>query len=245
MRRRALLQSALGACTLGAARGGRAQGLQERPLHLLRTGDLGGLPWIELAIDGVATRWLVDSGATTALVSPALAARLKLARLPPVRVAMAGGVQTLDRHSLPALPAFGAATTAAVAVDLAGLLGPAGAALDGLLGAPWLREGATRFDFAQGRLLRSPAAAAPGASAALLPLRWEGGLPVLELALGARPAESFLFDTGNAGALVLFAQRAGALLADATALPETTVRELGGTVRARHALVERLAAPGW
>ena len=79
----------------------------------------------------------------------------------------------------------------------------------------------------------------------MLPLRWEQGLPVVSLALGARSAEGFVFDTGNAGALVLFARRAEALHAEAGALPQTTVRELGGSVQAGFARIERLAAPGW
>lgn len=248
MQRRRLLQFGATAFGLGVARFAASQPAARAaaPLQLLRTGDIGLLPSIEIMLDGAATRWLVDSGATTALVTPALAARLTLRRhFLAARVATAGGVQTVDRYTLPALPLFGSATDAtALAVDLAELFGPAGARVDGLLGAPWLREGATTFDFARGELRWAPAGAAPPPGAAVLPLRWDDALPVVRLAIGERKAEDFLFDTGNAGALVVFAHRAQALLASAGHLPATTVRELGGTVRAYHARVDRLAAPG-
>jgi hypothetical protein len=124
------------------------------------------------------------------------------------------------------------------------LLGDAGGRFDGALGAPWLRERITRFDFAAGQLRWMGKLAIPD-GAAVLPLRWDQGLPVLSLALGSRAPEGFVFDTGNAGALVLFAKRADALLAGRPGWPLTTVRELGGSVSARYALIERLAAPGW
>ena len=70
-------------------------------------------------------------------------------------------------------------------------------------------------------------------------------MPVVSLGLGARPAEAFLFDTGNAGALVVFSRRARALLDGAGTLPEMTVRELGGSVHVHYARLDRLSAPGW
>lgn len=214
------------------------------PLQLLRTGDLGGLPWIELELQGAGTRWLVDSGASAALVTPALAERLKLPPLSPLQVAMAGGVQTLPRVKLQ--PLAGAdADMPAIVLDLQQLLGVSGGGFDGALGAPWLRTRISRFDFAAGQLRWTGAAPTPPAGAAVLPLRWDQGLPVLSLAIGARPAEGFVFDTGNAGALVVFARRAEALAREAGNLPQTTVRELGGSVRAGFARIERLVAPGW
>ncbi|MCU0922397.1 MAG: aspartyl protease family protein [Burkholderiaceae bacterium] len=239
--RRRVLQWPLAACVLPAHAAGATL-----PLGLLRTGDLGGLPWVEIELQGRATRWLVDSGASAALVSPALAERLALRPLSPVRVAMAGGAQTLQRAVLPPLPGAGMGSdTPAFVLDLRQLLGATGAALDGALGAPWLGERRTRFDFASGRLQWAGPFAAPPAGAVTLPLRWEEGLPVVALALGERAADEFVFDTGNAGALLLFARRAESLLAGAPPLPETAVRELGGVVRARLARIDRLSAPGW
>jgi hypothetical protein len=249
--RRLLLQAVLAAGGVPPSRTARAAGEGAAaggslPLHLLRTGDLGGLPWVEIALGGRPTRWLVDSGSSAALISPALAESLALRPLAPLRVAMAGGVQTLQRHALPALPGAGAEAGApAIALDLQTLLGAGAARLDGALGAPWLKERSTRFDFARGELRWSTGKAPEAADAARLPLRWDDGLPVVSLSMGARAADEFVFDTGNAGALVLFARRAASLLAAAEPLPETAVRELGGVVRARLARLDRLSAPGW
>ena len=188
----------------------------------------------------------MDSGSSAALVTPALAQRLKLREVSSMRVAMAGGVQTLQRYRLPPLPGLGMAEAVdAICLDLQSLLGPAGAMVDGALGAPWLRQRSTRFDLAQRQLQWSTATATAPAAATALPLRWDAGLPVIEMSIGARSPDAFVFDTGNAGALVLFAKRAAKLLAGRADWPLTTVRELGGSVSARHALIERLSVPGW
>src|SRR5512133_90613 len=133
MQRRVLLRLGIGAGAagaLGVGAPGRAQGVPAGalPLQLLRTGDIGALLSVEIALGGRPTRWLIDSGATTALIAPALAAALGLQRLAPVRVATAGGVQTRDRFALPPLPLLGAAGAGspAVAVDLDAVLGEAG-----------------------------------------------------------------------------------------------------------------------
>ena len=76
LRRRELL--ALPVMGFGLQLVAAAPAIGSAPLRLLRTGDLGGLPWIELELQGANTRWLVDSGASAALISPALAERLKL-----------------------------------------------------------------------------------------------------------------------------------------------------------------------
>lgn len=216
-------------------------------MGLLRTGDIGGLPWVALELGGRPTRWLIDSGASTALVAPALAAHLQLERLGSVRVATAGGTQTAERVRLPPLPLLAppASETTALVLDLAALLGPAGESLDGLIGAPWLRNVTTRIDFAASTLSWSFEKPEPAAGSVVLPLRWDDGLPTIDAALGARPPEAFLFDTGNAGALVIFARRAGRLLGSDAGLPRTRVLELGGSVLAAHALIERVSLGPW
>lgn len=242
-------------CALAAASYAAAHGCQvaaqapaqfAAPLHLLRTGDIGGLPVVELELGGQRGRWLVDSGSSAALVAPALAQRLQLRRLSPMRVAMAGGVHTLERYRLPPLPGANAPEGLdAFALDPQQLLGAVGARLDGALGAPWLRARISRFDLARRELHWSSVPSAPPPDAAVLPLRWDAGLPVLRLAIGDRPHDEFVFDTGNAGALVIFAARARSLLDRGISLPQTTVRELGGSVSARYARIARLSAPGW
>ena len=113
--------------------------------------------------------------------------------------------------------------------------------------ARWARRGCASAEPAS----ISPPASCIGPSrpltarrSAVLPLRWDQGLPVVSLALGTRAADEFVFDTGNAGAMLLFARRAESLLAAAPPLPETAVRELGGVVRrAWHGW--SACAPGW
>lgn len=249
MRRRTTLAFAAAALASGAGPVSRAQGSGggNAALGLLRTGDIGGLPWVGLELGGRPTRWLIDSGASTALVAPALATHLQLERLGSVRVATAGGTQTAERVRLPPLPLLAppASATTALVLDLAALLGPVDESLDGLIGAPWLRSGTTRFDFAASTLSWSLERPVPAAASVVLPLRWDDGLPTIEAALGARPPDTFLFDTGNAGALVVFAHRARRLLGGDAALPQTRVQELGGSVLAVHALVERVSLGPW
>ena len=145
MRRRELLALAGSVGMGGVGAAARAQGAAEGsvPLQLLRTGDIGGLPLIDIELQGTATRWLLDSGSSAALVTPALAQRLKLRELSSMRVAMAGGVQTLQRHQLPPLPGLGMTDALdVIALDLQSLLGPAGAIVDDETGHPRVLEGA-------------------------------------------------------------------------------------------------------
>ncbi len=272
MRRREWLQVAGGQALSGAARAafdgragrtiGTALALQaararaappagaDVPLHRLHTGDLGALAAVDATLGGQPWRCLIDSGASVALVSPGTAARLGLRVVARSRVATAGGTMTLERVAMPPLRIGGERIDAgeALVLDLAAALGDAAASIDGLVGAPALRGRTTRLDLAAGRLGwdAAPAtASAPAADGATWPLRWDQGLPVVDLALGDRPPAPFLFDTGNAGALVVFARHAAVLATDRDALPRTTMHELGGPVTVHQALLETLAAPGF
>jgi hypothetical protein len=236
--RRRLLTFALAA---GCLRGVRAQS-PSSSMHRLHTGDLGALAAVTAQLGDQPWRCLLDTGASVAVVSPRIARELRLAVIARSRVAAAGGVMTVERVALPAVELAGARVPAgeALVIDLAAQLGDAGAGIDGLLGAPSLRGAITRWDFAAGQVQRLDSVPRQGA---VWPLRWDQGVPVIDLALGARVPASFLFDTGNAGALLVFARHAAAL-GGTQALPSVTVRELGGAVTAQHALLERLSAPG-
>jgi hypothetical protein len=220
-------------------------------LHRLHTGDLGALVAIDATLDGRPWRCLVDSGASIALVTPARAARERLSVVARSRVATAGGTLTLERVALPPVAVGGRRVDApqALVLDLAQSLGEVGAAVDGLLGAPALRDAVTRFDLAGGHLAwhaAPPTASTPTSGGRTAwPLRWDQGLPVIDLALGDRPPAPFLLDTGNAGALVIFARHAAGLVPDLERLPRTTARELGGTLTVHQALLARCSAPGW
>lgn len=225
-----------------------AGGIPRAPLHRLHTGDLGALVAVDATLGGRPWRCLVDTGATVALVSPAVAARERLEVLSRSRVATAGGTMTVERVALPPVEVAGRRLAAphALVLDLAAQLGEVGAGIDGLIGAPALRGAVVRLDLAGGWLGLGAAPAPDGpAAGAVWPLRWDAGLPVVDLALGDRPPAPFLFDTGNAGALVVFAHHAAALVGDPSTLPRVTMRELGGDVTVHQALIARCSAPGW
>ncbi len=227
-------------------------------LHRLRTGDLGGLLAVEVAIEAHdedasgpgATRglWLVDSGSTAHLIDRALALRLGLEGAGSVELATAGGRQRVERVWLPPLrlaeagigpaigpkigPRIGAAQ--ALAVDLQAVRDVAGDAVQGLLGAPLLAGRVARFDLAAGTLALDvePWPAAQGAVE--VPLRASGGLVAFEPQLAPGIAGDCLFDTGNAGSVVLFAHAAERLVRDRH-LPMLVSRELGGVVEVAYA----------
>jgi hypothetical protein len=240
LRRRSLLAAAIALPSLHAA---RANELAAADLHRLPTGDLGTLVAIDLRLGGTPWRCLIDSGASSAVVSPRIAREQRLDVIDRRRVATAGGVMQLERVALPPVEvgALRLAADSALVLDLGAQLGDAGVGLDGLIGAPSLRERITRFDLAAGRVSWLARAEQGGA---VWPLRWDQGLPVVKLALGDREGAPFLFDTGNAGALVVFARHAVGL-AGTQALPRTTMQELGGAVSVHQALLDRLAAPGY
>jgi len=217
------------------------------PLLWRHTGDIGALALIDATLHARPWRVLLDTGASSAVVSPALTRDLGLTLIDRVRVATLGGVQQADRVRLNELRIGDApvAEATALMLDLALLLGPALEGVDGLVGMPALRGAACLFDFAQRRLQLGAEAAAAMKDMQGLPLRIEAGLPVIDLRLGDREPAPFLFDTGNAGALVVFEHHARRLLAQAPTLPQTTVRELGGAVTAQYALIDRLDGPGF
>jgi predicted aspartyl protease len=250
MRRRDALRWAAGASGLALAvpalnAGTVAMNSPSGTLHRLHTGDLGALVAVDASLGGRPWRCLVDSGASVALVSPAVAAREQLPVVERSRVATAGGVMHLERVELPAIEIAGRRIDApqALVLDLARHLGEVGAAVDGLIGAPALRSRAMRLDLAAGRL-QWGAMPDPAGARTTWPLRWDQGLPVIDLVLGDRDPAPFLFDTGNAGTLVVFAHQA-ARLAGTQGLPRATMQELGGEVTVHQALLERLEAPGY
>jgi hypothetical protein len=225
----------------------RAHAQASVPLHWRHTGDIGALMLADVTLHGRALRMMIDTGASVAVVSPAIARELSLPVTERVRAATLGGVQQADRVSIGDLRVGDAPAESgsALALDLSALLGPALDGVDGLIGMPALRGTACVFDLAQPRLLRGPDALSALSGSTRHRLRFESGLPVIDLRLGDRDPAPFLLDTGNAGALVVFEHHARGLLAGSAALPQTTVRELGGQVRAQYALLEQLSGPGF
>jgi predicted aspartyl protease len=102
LRRRELLAAATGAVAAGAA-SAQPQELASAPLHRLPTGDLGALVAVDAQLRGTPLRCLIDSGASSAVISPRVARELRLEVIDRRRVATAGGVMQLERVALPGL----------------------------------------------------------------------------------------------------------------------------------------------
>jgi predicted aspartyl protease len=229
-------------------------------LGLLRTADLGGLPTVEVSIAGRSGRWLIDTGASRHVISPAVGRDLGLASHGERDVTTLGGRATLAEVDLPEMQVSGWSLPPASAwiAPLDGYWMPTGEVVEGILGAPAWRRGTWHLDFANERLMiaatsatsaaapvlaaSGPVAARQAAVQATLPLDLRDGLPVIDLALGHRPAGRFLVDTGFAGTLLIHARAAGALVQQAEAagqsLPSLAVDELAGRVTARFARME-------
>jgi hypothetical protein len=230
---------------IGAALGAVVAPALAAPLGRVRAGDIGLLCTAEVALAGRSSTWLIDSGATSAVIAARWATELVLPVLGRVRVATLGGVSEVERVRLPALELAGQRFeegASALAVDLEAVFGGLGLELGGLLSAAQLRSRRLALDLGRGELEWLAAAPEGGA---VLPIAWEGGLPIIELQLGGGERERFLLDSGNAGALVLFAHRARRLIDAHPGLPASRARELGGAVTAHHALIAQVRAPSW
>jgi len=205
--------------------GGVPQGSATLPLERAEGGDTPVLRFETLAPargsadnGGIGqTRLLLDTGASTTMVSPALAARLGLATtaMAPGSFDLAGGGQGCrslaprrtrlpDLRLSPSLPEAGSAPGTlllrgmeAMVMPVAGL--PAG--IDGVLGAPTLRQLPILIDPPGGRLVLGPAALASAPAlppTRRIPLRWRHGVPLLSLASRRGPVQA-LADTGAEG----------------------------------------------
>lgn len=175
----------------------------------------GDTPVLSFSSERGPVRLLVDTGASSHLVTPALAARLGLASdaVAPDAFGLAGAGQgcadlQVRRTVLPPLRlvggegAFTISGAGALVLEVGGL--PPG--IDGVLGAPLLRRLPLWVDPAGGRLalgeqaLRAAeqAAATRAGVPVSLPLRWQKGVPLLPLTTSTGAVQA-LADTGAEG----------------------------------------------
>jgi len=184
--------------------GGRVSGSAVVPLERARGGDT---PVLTFATDRGPVRLLLDTGATSSMVRPELAARLGLRALPlaPGAFRLAGGgadCQSLrpQRLPLPPLRMGGLQMLGVEALMLPVAALPEG--VDGVLGVPSLRLLPVAVDPLTQRLTLGPLALGTLAlrpqPRQTLPLRWFRGVPLVGLHTLAGPVEA-LADTGAEG----------------------------------------------
>ena len=194
--------------------GGQVSGSADVPLERARDGDT---PVLSLNSAAGPVRLLLDTGASSSMVTPALLARLGLASsaLAPSEFAMAGGGEGCQglrprRTRLPPLRLGARGREPGLVVEgLEALVLPAGAlpqGIDGVLGAPTLRRTPVWIDPLADRVAFGAAALRAGGDGGgglplqrrRLPLRWHQGVPLITLQtpLGPVPA---LADTGAEG----------------------------------------------
>jgi len=234
---------------LGAAAGSRVHASAPARLELLPTGDIGVMLAARVTLGTAPALFVLDSGATTHLIDPQLGMQLALATESSAMVSLPGGRTRVRQVTFPALR-FGAdagptfVAQRALEIDLAALRQATGEDIRGLLGMPLWSQRPTTFDYARAELRFDEPVPAADAGTFDLPLQSDGGLPTVGASLGTGVEGRFLFDTGNAGAAILFAHFAQGLAKD-LALPEVTVQELGGPVAARYARSRRTTIGGF
>jgi hypothetical protein len=171
------------------------------PLRRIALGELGG--WIELTatLDGRNGRWLLDTGASRNLVSPALARQLGLEPAGTVRAETPLGAVQGGEVALPPLSVgrYERRDQRALVIEPARLLGPAGDGIDGVLGVPWLAGQRAELDLRRwaGRFGSDDSSPCPEALEPVALTRHRG-LPVITLATGER----YVLDSGNPAGLV-------------------------------------------
>lgn len=186
----------------------RAAGGDTPVLSLRQLGQAGQLGQPAAGSGGASLRLLLDTGAATSLVTPALVRRLGLRSepLPPGSLDLAGGGVDCTglaprRTRLPDLVVGEGGGLRLVGVEALVLPVPAlPEGVEGVLGAPTLRRLPIRIEPAAQRLVLGPAALQLPlpAGARRLALRWRLGVPLLTLTSAAGPIGA-LADTGAEG----------------------------------------------
>lgn len=173
-------------------------------LHRLALGELGGWVAVDVELDGITSRWLLDTGASRHFVAPALAQRLGLRAGARRRAQMPLG--QLDGHEVE-LPALRVGTIeragqTAIVAELDKVFGPAATGLDGVLGAPLLETVGLLLDLRTGVATWLPVDT-PACQAGLVPvpLRRHRGLPVVTVQTEGGE-QTLVLDTGNPAGVI-------------------------------------------
>ncbi len=200
--------AAFAAMLLRVATAVAASPAESAPMTLERIalGELGGWITLQVSVGGEAGRWLLDTGASRNLVSPALARRLGLTAASSVQAQTPLGAVQGGEVDLPALNAGGLPRSGqrALVVDPAVLLGAAADGIDGVLGVPWLSGLRAELDLRGWTVTwhaGDPVVSDCPQGLTPVPLTRLRGLPVIELAVGGA-AQRYVLDTGNPAGLI-------------------------------------------
>lgn len=208
---------------------------------------VGNLLWVEASWEGAGPfRFLVDTGSSVTLVTPALAKRFP-GRVPPagpnprLRVRGAeGGAIDLPRASLRRLELGGAAfeEVEVLLYDCAPLSAHLGLPVDGVLGFPLFRELLLTLDYPGSRLLLRPRTLADLIPGQPVPADAARRTPLVSVGLGERSL-LVLVDSGSAAGFSL--NPAG--ISPLYAVPPREGALLGTLAGERAQRVARLASP--
>jgi hypothetical protein len=154
-------------------------------------------------------RFLIDTGSSTTLVSPELAARYSTSEaalgVPPVRVRGADGRVTMLTAVTIRRIELGDARferVQSLVYDCAELSAHLGVKIDGVLGFPLFRDTIMTLDYPQSRLIITTAGEAPLVPGATLPFDSGAKIPLIPIDVGDRTLLA-LIDTGSDGPLNL------------------------------------------
>jgi predicted aspartyl protease len=157
-----------------------------------------GLVWAEVDCGGKKLHFVVDTGAESSCVDLAAARRLDMRLGGAVDVAGVGG-RTVGYECSGFQASVGGMRLPeeVVALDLSGPSRACRQEIDGLIGADFFRGKVVRIDYARGVLSREPA---PGVARGT-PLRFEGGVICVRVAVNGGEARWTRLDTGCTEAL--------------------------------------------
>ena len=210
------------------------------PLHLLPDGKV----WtIDLKIGQQSGRFLIDTGAATSMVAPALARQLGLigTAVPGDRVqyAVAGnGCANLKAilHHLPAIAAQSLRVENLMALELSSAIIPGD--LSGVLGMDFLTNFDILFNPSNQQLqLLPPSSLSPPSSSQAVPLKGKLGVMLAELEINGKGPFTFLLDTG-AESTFISKQVAQKLAFTPPQMPEISVEGFCGLESAKVAVLD-------
>jgi len=209
---------------------------------------VGGLVIVPVRVNGVAARFLLDTGAGATVLGTSLCDRLALPSRGAMEARGAGGSETasfVDVERLE-LPGVAVRKQTVVTIPLEPFAEVIGLPLDGILGYDFLSRFAVEIDYAGRRLGLYPSGEYPPRDGARrTELRIEANVPRVEGRLDEKHRGSFVIDTGNSSPLLLhtpFVREQG-LGAEADS-GSRSVTGVGGAESMRETVVDSLEIAG-